>query len=90
MESLWVRMSRASAWNVYHHLLAVIREHVETPPLLAVIHDTVSDSDPETQLELLPNLKDLPFHETANAYYMGGVGGGLGLRTYFTLFNDNH
>lgn len=81
-------MSRASAWNVYCHLLAVIQECVETPPLVAAIdNNPVSDSN---KLELLPNLEELPFHETANAYYMGSVGGGMGLCAYFTLFNDNH
>lgn len=73
---------------MYCHLLAVIQECVETPPLVAAIdNNPVSDSN---KLKLLPNLEELPFHKTANAYYMGGVGGGMGLRAYFTLFNDNH
>jgi hypothetical protein len=80
-------MSRASAWNVYCHLLAIIRERIEITPLLAAINDSDNpDHDSNSdQLELLPNLEELPFHETANAYYMGGVGGGIGLHKYFTL-----
>lgn len=38
----------------------------------------LTDEDDDSLL-LLENHKDLPFHEDDGAYYMGGVGGGLGL-----------
>jgi hypothetical protein len=38
----------------------------------------LTDEDDDS-LSLLENHKDLPFHEGDGAYYMGGVGGELGL-----------
>lgn len=74
-------MSRDSAWDVYCNLLAVVQHHDATPLLLVSVPKT-TPADDSDELALLPNLQDLPFHETETGYYMGGVGGGMGLCTY--------
>ncbi|KAG1738475.1 hypothetical protein EDB19DRAFT_1982912 [Suillus lakei] len=48
--------------------------HEEIPSAISVFEDVEED------LPLLENQQDLPYHEENNGtYYMGGVGGGLGL-----------
>ncbi|KAG2359833.1 hypothetical protein BDR07DRAFT_1291218 [Suillus spraguei] len=63
-----------SAWTVYHDLLDKL-QHGNNSALLDV-SDEYSDEELE-DLPLLNNHQDLPFNE--DGYYMGGVGGGLGL-----------
>ncbi|KAG2159142.1 uncharacterized protein EDB93DRAFT_1284042 [Suillus bovinus] len=60
-------VTQQSAWDIYQLLLDAL---------------WVADALPN-QIQLLgKNYEDLPSHEEANgAYYMGGVGGGLGLDT---------
>ncbi|KAG1778332.1 hypothetical protein EV702DRAFT_1179015 [Suillus placidus] len=66
-------VNRLSVWTVYldlHHIISQLYEQL--PPMV------LADEDDDSLL-LLENHKDLPFHEDDDAYYMGGVGGGLGL-----------
>ncbi|KAG1844804.1 hypothetical protein DFJ58DRAFT_731076 [Suillus subalutaceus] len=64
-------VTRQSAWDVYLHLLDMLQVDEEIPSTI---------EDVEEDLPLLENHQDLPYHEEDNgAYYMGGVGGGLGL-----------
>jgi hypothetical protein len=67
-------VDRDSAWTVYHDLLDKL-QHGNNSALLDV-SDEYSDEELE-DLPLLNNHQDLPFNE--DGYYMGGVGGGLGL-----------
>ncbi|KAG2126257.1 uncharacterized protein EDB93DRAFT_1257645 [Suillus bovinus] len=64
-----------STWDVYLHLLDMLQINEEIPSVI---------EDVEEDLLLLQNQQDLPYHEEGNGtYYIGGVGGGLGL-------GDNH
>ncbi|KAG2154171.1 uncharacterized protein EDB93DRAFT_1239551 [Suillus bovinus] len=64
-------VTRQSAWDVYLLLLDMLQCNEEIPSAI---------EDVEEDLPLLENYQDLPYHEDNNgAYYMGGVGGGLGL-----------
>ncbi|KAG2342757.1 hypothetical protein BDR05DRAFT_885893 [Suillus weaverae] len=66
-------INRLSAWTVYLDLHRIISQlYEQLPPMV------LADEDDDSLL-LLENHKDLPFHEDDDAYYMGGVGGGLGL-----------
>lgn len=70
-------VDRRSAWDVYLNLYHIVsRLYEQLPP--PVVH---SDDDLDDDfLLLLENHEDLPFHDgNDGAYYMGGVGGGLGL-----------
>ncbi|KAG2134218.1 hypothetical protein BD769DRAFT_1385810 [Suillus cothurnatus] len=67
-------VNRQSAWTIYLDLHQVISQLYER--LLQIV---LADED-DDPLPLLENHHDLPFREDDNgAYYMGGVGGGLGL-----------
>ncbi|KAF8131931.1 hypothetical protein EV363DRAFT_1296110 [Boletus edulis] len=86
-------MTRASAWQVYRELLAVIQEHAAMPGLLAAIatdptNDAADDQIPDDP-SLLPNQQDLPSHDSDEYYYMGGVGGGMGLQDEHIGLLDN-
>ncbi|KAG1851233.1 hypothetical protein C8R48DRAFT_612750, partial [Suillus tomentosus] len=64
-------VTRQSAWDVYLLLLDMLQGNEEIPSAI---------EDVEEDLPLLENHQDLPYHEENNGtYYMGGVGGGLGL-----------
>ncbi|KIJ06201.1 hypothetical protein PAXINDRAFT_92365 [Paxillus involutus ATCC 200175] len=76
-------VDRSSVWTVYRQLHAVIQYHAETPPILASINTEMEDDE----LALLEGLQDLPFLESETHYYMGGVGGGLGLGKYFIVLH---
>jgi hypothetical protein len=68
-------VDRGSAWTVYRALLNTL-QHNNNLGLL----DDAGDEDSDRELEDLPlldNHQDLPFNKVG--YYMGGVGGGLGL-----------
>jgi hypothetical protein len=68
-------VDRGSAWTVYRALLNTLQHNSD----LGLLDDT-GDEDSDGELEDLPlldNHQDLPFNEVG--YYMGGVGGGLGL-----------
>ncbi|KAG2743521.1 hypothetical protein P692DRAFT_20878373 [Suillus brevipes Sb2] len=70
-------VDRGSAWTVYCALLNTLQHNSD----LGLLDDT-GDEDSDGELEDLPlldNHQDLPFNEVG--YYMGGVGGGLGLDT---------
>jgi hypothetical protein len=72
-------VNRQSAWDVYLELLNALQhdnsEELQAQTLLV----DESDEDEEV-LPLLENYDDLPFcEENDGFYYMGGVGGGLGL-----------
>ncbi|KAG2131597.1 uncharacterized protein EDB93DRAFT_1255445 [Suillus bovinus] len=67
-------VTRQSAWDMYQGLLDVLQVHEEIPSAISVFEDVEED------LPLLENQQDLPYREENNGtYYMGGVGGGLGL-----------
>ncbi|KAG1778331.1 hypothetical protein EV702DRAFT_1220104 [Suillus placidus] len=64
-------VTRQSVWDVYLHLLDVLQVNEEIPSAI---------EDVEEDLPLLENHQDLPYREESNGtYYMGRVGGGLGL-----------
>jgi hypothetical protein len=67
-------IDRDSVWCVYCDLLHMLQHGADDPTLLVVSGD--NDEELE-ELSLLNNYQDLPFNE--DGYYMGGVGGGLGL-----------
>ncbi|KAG1801234.1 hypothetical protein EV424DRAFT_1474759 [Suillus variegatus] len=66
-------VTRQSAWDVYLLLLDMLQGNEEIPSAIEDVKD-------EDNLPLLENHQDLPYREENNGtYYMGGVGGGLGL-----------
>ncbi|KAG1718698.1 hypothetical protein EDB19DRAFT_1837675 [Suillus lakei] len=71
-------VTRQTVWDVYLCLLAIVQASKEMIPHHIELYD-----EPEEDLIALPlleNYQDLPDHEDGNGgYYMGGVGGGLGL-----------
>ncbi|KAG2125170.1 hypothetical protein DEU56DRAFT_759413 [Suillus clintonianus] len=70
-------VTRQTAWNTYRLLLDALRTADELPQHIQLLDDEVEDFVP-----LLDDYRDLPSCEEPNgAYYMGGVGGGLGLDT---------
>jgi hypothetical protein len=66
-----------TAWDVYLNLYRIVsRLYEQLPPPVVLSADDLDDDF----LPLLENHEDLPFHDRNDgAYYMGGVGGGLGL-----------
>ncbi|KAI6124672.1 hypothetical protein EV401DRAFT_1886246 [Pisolithus croceorrhizus] len=64
-------------WHIYLDLLHTIQDHA----LILHLHTSLSAStDVDDELPLLKGQHDLPLNETDQGYYyMGGVGGGLGL-----------
>lgn len=73
-------VKRETVWDVYLHLLDVVQVNDEMiPPHIELLDEAEEDS---TALLLLESHRDLPDREDGSgAYYMGGVGGGLGLGT---------
>jgi hypothetical protein len=68
-------VNRQSAWAIYLELLTTL-QHDEGLPAQMLL----SDDEDDNVLPLLEDYNDLPFYEENNGfYYMGGVGGGLGL-----------
>jgi hypothetical protein len=68
-------VTRQTAWNTYWLLLDALRMADELPQQIQLLDDEAEDFVP-----LLDDYQDLPSHEEpSGAYYMGGVGGGLGL-----------
>ncbi|KAI5999702.1 hypothetical protein EDD15DRAFT_2508553 [Pisolithus albus] len=70
-------VTRLTAWRVYLDLLHAVQDHatlrldLPTPP---------ADADADDDLPLLEGQRDLLFNNNDNGYYyMGGIGGGLGL-----------
>ncbi|KAG1764120.1 hypothetical protein EDD22DRAFT_979130 [Suillus occidentalis] len=70
-------VDRRSAWDVYLNLYHIVsRLYEQLPPPVVPSDDDLDDDF----LPLLENHEDLPFHDRNDgAFYMGGVGGGLGL-----------
>jgi len=73
-------VGRATAWTVYLDMLDLIRHREEAQALLQVVSEIGISVHEDEALPLLDGLQDLPFDATDGNYYMGGVGGGLGLR----------
>ncbi|KAG2128767.1 uncharacterized protein EDB93DRAFT_1108909 [Suillus bovinus] len=68
-----------SAWNIYLLLLCTLQMADELLHQIQLLDD---DEDDEDFVPLLDDYQDLPSHKEPNGtYYMGGVGGGLGLDT---------
>ncbi|KAG1822254.1 hypothetical protein EV424DRAFT_1346626 [Suillus variegatus] len=68
-------VTRQTAWNTYRLLLDALCTADKLPQQIQLLDDEVEDFVP-----LLDDYRDLPSREEPNgAYYMGGVGGGLGL-----------
>ncbi|KAG1722714.1 hypothetical protein EDB19DRAFT_1916525 [Suillus lakei] len=66
-----------TAWDVYLHLLTIVQISKEIPHHIELYDEAEEEL---TILPLIENHQELPYHEDANgAYYVGGVGGGLGL-----------
>ncbi|KAG1836109.1 hypothetical protein F4604DRAFT_1943658 [Suillus subluteus] len=71
-------VTRQTAWDVYLRLLAIVEANDEMIPRHIELLDEAEEE--LTALPLIENLQELPYREDGNgAYYMGGVGGGLGL-----------
>ncbi|KAG2096300.1 uncharacterized protein F5147DRAFT_778349 [Suillus discolor] len=72
-------VTRSSAWMVYRNLLSVLQLADNVPPTLLLNKTETNEDD---VLPLLEGCSDLPFCDEPNGpYYMGGVGGRLGLDT---------
>ncbi|KAG1740216.1 uncharacterized protein EDB91DRAFT_1082173 [Suillus paluster] len=70
-------VTRHTVWDIYLHLLGMLRVHDEIPHHIDQLDDIEEDLG---TLLLLEDHNKLPYREKSNsAYYMGGVGGGLGL-----------
>ncbi|KAG1800559.1 hypothetical protein EV424DRAFT_1474841 [Suillus variegatus] len=70
-------ITRQSVWDTYWLLLDALQLADELPGKIQL-----QDDENEDFVPLLDDYQDLPSHEDPNgAYYMGGVGGGLGLDT---------
>ncbi|KAG1874467.1 hypothetical protein F4604DRAFT_1680990 [Suillus subluteus] len=68
-------ITRQSVWDTYRLLLDALQLADELPGEIQL-----QDDEDEDFVPLLDDHQDLPSHEDPNgAYYMGGVGGGLGL-----------
>jgi hypothetical protein len=68
-------VKRSTVWTVYRELLSVLQLADNISPTLSP-----NEADEDGTLPLLEGCSDLPFLEEPNGpYYMGGVGGGLGL-----------
>ncbi|KIK76038.1 hypothetical protein PAXRUDRAFT_18490 [Paxillus rubicundulus Ve08.2h10] len=73
-------VTRHSVWNVYLCLLDALQAQAIELPLFVGVMEEEEEEPSEDSVPLLENHEDLPFHEENNGeYYMGGVGGGLGL-----------
>ncbi|KAG1732296.1 hypothetical protein EDB19DRAFT_2005534 [Suillus lakei] len=68
-------VTRQSAWDIYLQLLDLLQHADELPPQIELL----DSSEDEEVVLLLDNYKDLP--PSNDAYYMGGVNGGLGMDT---------
>ncbi|KAG1719695.1 hypothetical protein EDB19DRAFT_1836499 [Suillus lakei] len=68
-------VTRQSAWDIYLQLLDLLQQADELPPQIELL----DSSEDEEVVPLLDNYKDLP--PSNDAYYMGGVNGGLGMDT---------
>ncbi|KAG2158616.1 uncharacterized protein EDB93DRAFT_556898 [Suillus bovinus] len=72
-------VDRRSAWNVYLDLHQIISRLYKQLPPVVLPDDNLNDDF----LPLLENHEDLAFRDgNDGAYYMGGVGGGLGLGVF--------
>ncbi|KAG2739204.1 hypothetical protein P692DRAFT_20757479, partial [Suillus brevipes Sb2] len=82
-------VKRETVWDVYLHLLDMVQVNDEMiPPHIELLDEAEEDS---TALPLLESHRDLPDREDGSgAYYMGGVGGGLGLGTPVLYFDANN
>jgi hypothetical protein len=68
-------ITRQSVWDTYRLLLDALQLADELPGKIQL-----QDDEDEDFVPLLDDYQDLPSREDPNgAYYMGGVGGGLGL-----------
>ncbi|KAG1727663.1 uncharacterized protein EDB91DRAFT_1060983 [Suillus paluster] len=68
-------VTRTNVWIVYRNLLSILQLADNVPPTLLP-----NEAEEDSVLPLLEGCSDLPFCEEPNGpYYMGGVGGGLGL-----------
>jgi len=77
-ELRWPLVTRDSAWDVYLRLLAIVNVNDKMIPRHIELLDEAEEE--LTALPLIENLQELPYSEDGNGgYYMGGVGGGLGL-----------
>ena len=72
-------VTHATVWHVYLDVLRTVQESaVRLPPPLPT-PAMIEESEAVGSLALIENQRDLPFNEADGRYYMGGVGGGLGL-----------
>ncbi|KAI5991633.1 hypothetical protein EDD15DRAFT_2448524 [Pisolithus albus] len=75
-------VTRLTVWRVYLDLLHAVQGYATQD--CALLPDlpisTPASADADNDLPLLEGQRDLPFNDTNDGYYyMGGVGGGLGL-----------
>ncbi|KIM58647.1 hypothetical protein SCLCIDRAFT_127820 [Scleroderma citrinum Foug A] len=73
---------------VYLDILDCICHHEEAQTLQQRISTINLSVYEDEALPLINGLHDLPFDETEGNYYMGGVGGGLGLCVFCTSNED--
>jgi hypothetical protein len=70
-------VTRQTVWDVYLHLLGMLQINSEIPHHIDQLDNGEDDLG---MLSLLEDHDELPYHEESNGtYYMGRVGGGLGL-----------
>lgn len=71
-------VTRQTVWAMYLDLLHLVQDHAARLPPLPT-YATIEQAESAGSLPLLEGQRDLPFNEEGDHYYMGGVGGGLGL-----------
>ncbi|KAI6123167.1 hypothetical protein EDD16DRAFT_1476474, partial [Pisolithus croceorrhizus] len=70
-------VTHLTVWHIYLDLLHAVQDHAILPDLPT---SPPADADADNDLPLLKGQCDLPFNDNNDSYYyMGGVGGGLGL-----------
>lgn len=72
-------ITHATVWHVYLDILRTIQESATRFPPQLPTPAMIEESKAAGSLPLIEGQRDLPFNEVDGQYYMGGVGGGLGL-----------
>ena len=71
-------VTHATVWYVYLDLLHTVQQSASSLPPLPT-PAMIEETETAGSLPLIEGQHDLPFNELDGHYYMGGVGGGLGL-----------
>jgi len=78
-------VTRSTVWDIYLDILHTVQARATLLPSLPTLA-AIQATDAAVALPLLQGQGDLPFNEETDRYYMGGVGGGLGLGGLWVRF----